>query len=454
MPNPGTHASEQRGAGGGVAFPGARLSLGLLLLINLFNYIDRYILSGVEPLIRAEFFAPDDPNARLSMGLLATAFLVTYMIAAPVFGWLADRWRRWTIVGAGVLLWTVATGASGLAQSFAVLLVCRVLVGIGEAAWGPTAPTLIADMFPAERRGGVLAWFYLAIPVGSALGFVIGGAMAHAVSWHWAFFVVVPPGLALGLWALFRPEPPRGLNDPGATRRPLRLADAAILWRSRSLRLCTAGMTAMTFAIGGMSFWMPTYIHEYRLGGSAGPDGTDQLARVNFIFGAITVATGLVGTLAGGYASDWLRPRVRGAYFAFSGLSMLAAFPLFIASLYAPFPLAWWCMAAAMFAVFLNTGPTNTIIANVTHPSLRATAYALNIFVIHALGDAISPPIIGWLTDRTGSMSLAFLTVGVAMALAGVFWLLGAPHLDRDTEQSARQLDGNLPEASVTSAAS
>ena len=189
--------------------PGARQAVALLLLLNLFNYIDRYVLAAVEPLIRAEFFRADDAAAQSKMGLLATAFLVSYMVAAPLFGWLADRRPRWLIVALGCAVWSVASGVSGLAGGFAVLLITRMFVGIGEAAYGPTAPTLIADLYPVARRGWVLSWFYMAIPIGSALGFLIGGKVAAMASWHWAFFVVVPPGLVLAALCLFQREPPR-----------------------------------------------------------------------------------------------------------------------------------------------------------------------------------------------------------------------------------------------------
>ncbi len=425
--------------------PGARVSLTLLIAINLLNYVDRYVLSAIEPLVREDLL-PGDPNAKTKMGWLATAFLLTYMVASPVFGWMAEFSKRWTIIGIGVLVWSVATGACGLAQGFVVLLLCRVVVGVGEAAWGPVAPTVIADMYPAQKRGTVMAWFYVALPVGSALGFIIGGQVAAMWSWHWAFFVVTPPGLLLGAWALFRRDPPRGAFDglggsggtiAATTGRHLQLADLKVLARTKSFVLNTAGMTASTFAIGGMSFWMPSYIHEARLGttGLTPEQVSTQLAQVNWVFGAITVAAGLVGTIAGGYASDWLHRRMKsgGAYFMLSGVSMLVAFPVFVGVLAAPFPLAWWLMAMTMFLVFLSTGPTNTIIANVAHPSMRATAFAVTIFVIHALGDAISPPLIGFITDQTGSMTTAFGVVGVAILLSAVLWCFGTRWLARDT---------------------
>jgi len=432
----------------------ARVSLALLIGINLLNYIDRYVLSAIEPIVRDDLLS-GDPNAKTKMGWLATAFLLTYMAASPIFGWLAEFMKRWAIIGVGVLLWSLATGACGLAQGFVMLLLCRVLVGVGEAAWGPVAPTVIADMYPPGKRGSVMAWFYVALPVGSALGFIIGGQVAAVMSWHWAFFVVTPPGIILGVWALLRPDPPRGGAVGGQEARParrVRPADLRVLARTPSYVLNTLGMTLSTFAIGGMSFWMPTYVHQARLGveGLSPEAALDQLAMVNRWFGAITVLAGLGGTIAGGYLSDWLHARLRrggggawrgGAYFLVPGVSMLVAFPIFLGVLAAPFPLAWWLMFAAIFCIFLGTGPTNTIIANVTHPSMRATAFAVNIFLIHALGDAISPPLIGYIADTTGSMNRAFAVVGVTILLSGVVWIVAGPRLARDMEAAPHRLD-------------
>src|SRR5262245_527866 len=181
--------------------PGARLALALLLCINLFNYIDRQVLAAVEPDIRRELL-PDDANAKTKMGFLSTAFLVTYMLAAPSFGWLADRVSRGKLIGIGVIVWSLASGGSGirwpleLALAFWILLLTRCLVGVGEGAYGPVAPTLLSDLYPEKVRGQVLSWFYLAIPVGGALGYALGGQMSAwrpEDGWRWAFFSVVPP---------------------------------------------------------------------------------------------------------------------------------------------------------------------------------------------------------------------------------------------------------------------
>jgi MFS family permease len=439
------------------AVPGARAAVALLLAINLFNYIDRYVLAAVESKI-AEDLLPGDPNALAKMGSLATAFIVSYMISAPIFGWLADRMSRWLLVGFGVTVWTLASGASGLAMTYTMLLVTRLFVGIGEGGYGPAAPTLIADLYPVQRRGSVLAWFYMAIPVGSALGYVLGGLIAEwgagwmsLAGWRWPFIAVVVPGLILGVMCFRMRDPPRGVSDgtAGASHAKAGMRDYLSLARIPSYVLDCAGMTAMTFAIGGIAFWMPRYISEVR--------GAGSLAHVNTVFGVITVISGITATLLGGFAGDWLRPRWPGSYFLVSGVAILIACPAIVAMIYMPFPAAWIPLFVAEFFLFFNTGPSNTILANVTRPTVRATAFALNIFFIHALGDALSPPVLGWIAGHY-SWNLAIYVVVIAMAVAGVLWLWGAKYLQADTAAASvaaterRSFDVIMPPADAKTA--
>jgi MFS transporter, Spinster family, sphingosine-1-phosphate transporter len=436
--------------------PGARAALVLLLCINLINYIDRYVLAAVVPYVRQTFFHTANglginPNEfaitvrflewfqsafgfkpiNALIGALSMAFMVTYMVAAPIFGKLAERTSRWVLIGIGVVLWSLASGASGLATSFSVLLLTRCFVGIGEAAYGPVAPAVISDFYPVRIRGQVLARFYLAIPVGSALGFVLGEQVAKGFGWRWAFYIVVLPGILLGIWSFFMREPGRGRADLAtpSDERPVRWADYLVLVRTPSFVLNTLGMSAMTFAMGGIAFWMADYVAEFRK--VPGPSAT--------IFGAITVVSGLAGTLLGGMAGDKLRGRFPGSYFQVSALAMVAGFVPFVAVLYVPFPWAWMLMFLACFCLFFNTGPTNTILANVTHPSMRAAAFALNILVIHSLGDVISPLIIGLISDKY-NMNVAFLLVGCMFLVSAAFWFWGAKYLERDTSLAPTRL--------------
>jgi MFS family permease len=401
---------------------GAHSALLLLLGINLFNYIDRQILAALEPDIRASFFASSDVNAMTKTGLLGDAFFVTYMISAPILGLLADRISRWLIVGGAVILWSLASGASGLAATFAILFATRICVGIGEGGYGPAAPTILADLFPIERRGRIMAIFYTAIPVGSALGYVIGGLIGAHVGWRWAFYLVTPPGLLLGLLC-FRQRDPRVSAHHLVQESPRRrLADYFRLFRTRSYLINCIAQTLMTFVTGGLGFWVAAYL-RYR---NQSPDVGMT------IFGLITVVAGLISTLLGGVVADRLRSRFPGSYFWVSGIGMLIACPFFVVTLYIPFPAAWISMFFAIFFLFLNTGPSNTALANVSLPAVRATAFAVNILVIHALGDVQAFWLLGYIGGHT-NMRVAFLFMSGIIFASGLAWLIGVKYLPADT---------------------
>jgi MFS family permease len=401
---------------------GARGALFLLLAINLFNYIDRQILAALEPDIRADFFAPGDVNAMTKTGLLGDAFFVTYMISAPILGLLADRFSRWIIIGSAVILWSLASGASGLAATFAILFATRIFVGIGEGGYGPAAPTILADLFPIETRGRMMAVFYTAIPVGSALGYVIGGLIGAHLGWRWAFYLVAPPGLLLGLLCFWQRDPRVGARHLGEKSPRRSMSDYLRLFRTRSYLINCVAITLMTFVTGGLGFWVPAYL-RYR----------NQSPAVGMtIFGLITVVAGLVATLLGGVIADRLRSRVPGSYFWVSGIGMLIACPIFIVALYIPFPAAWIAMFLAIFFLFLNTGPSNTALANVSLPAVRATAFAANIFIIHAFGDVQAFWLLGYIGGHT-NMHVAFLFVSGIIFVSGVVWLIGVKYLPADT---------------------
>src|SRR5882672_9728573 len=239
----------------------AKTALFLLLGVNLFNYIDRQILAALEPDIRATFFAANDVNAMTKTGVfLGSAFFITYMISAPILGLLADRFSRWIIVGSAVILWSVASGGSGLAATFTILFATRIFVGIGEGGYGPAAPTILSDLFRIEIRGRVMAIFYAAIPVGSALGYVIGGLIGAHLGWRWAFYLVTPPGLLLGLLCFLQRDPRVGA-DHVVQKSPRRnLRDYVRLFRTRSYLINCVAQTLMTFATGGLGFWASAYL--------------------------------------------------------------------------------------------------------------------------------------------------------------------------------------------------
>jgi MFS family permease len=313
-------------------------------------------------------------------------------------------------------------------------------------------------MYPVSRRGTIMAWFNVAIPVGSALGFVLGGQMlniSHMISgeenWRWGFYAVVPPGILLAIVCFFMRELPRGQSDEVAPHHAS-MADYGIILRTPSFIYATAGYTALTFVLGGVAAWMPTYVSESRHGASE--------ATASTIFGAIVVVAGLVSTILGGLTADKLRDRVSGAYLLVSGWGVLLSFPFMLGVILCPFPYAWIFVFLAVFAMFFNTGPVNTVMANVTHPSVRASAFALNILFIHLFGDAISPPIMGALADlskrlgeegstaswlaeilrRNDGWDFSMGCTSLLLLAAGVIWLWGARFLDRDTALAPQRI--------------
>jgi predicted MFS family arabinose efflux permease len=434
---------------------GAYAALVLLYIINMVNYMDRYLLAAVAPAARNDLLSGLTEEQQLSdMGILQGIFMVAYMVAAPFFGWLSDRYSRWKLVGIGLLIWSVATGLGGMSNGFWSMLFFRCLVGVGEAAYAPAAPAILADLFPVKYRGKAITIFYIAIPVGSALGFIYGGKMQAAFDWRMAFYWMVPPGLLLATFCFFMREPKRGEADGQDYQR-----NTAPRWKSyrkiltnKSFLYCCLGMTAMTFAVGGMTAHMPTYV-SYRLlqedpalkeQFQQDPEQAkkDALRQANDSFGMIVVVGALLSTLAGGWAADALRARFPGSYFLVSGVTMFAGFGFFLLFLYTSLGLLGWLfLFLAIFFVFANTGPTNTILANVIHPTMRQMAVAICILIIHSFGDVISPWIIGNIAGSDAGLKQGFLVVSVMIFLSGIIWCLGARYLEKDTANAPFQLD-------------
>jgi MFS family permease len=399
--------------------------LWILFAVNLFNYIDRQILFAVFPAVKMDLQLSDT-----QLGLLASAFMWVYLATAPVFGVLADRGSRPRLMGLGVGIWSAATALSGVIRSYAQLLLGRAVVGIGEASYGSVAPAMLSDAFEPAHRGRALAMFSMAIPVGSALGYLLGGAFERAFGWRAAFFIVGIPGLWLA-WTVGRlPDVARGGSAitgarPARTAAP-RLADYLALLRTRSYLWNCLAMTAMTFAVGGLAAWVPTYLVRIRGMG---------LVEANLVFGILTLVSGLGGTMAGGWLGDRLLPRLATAYFLVSGLGLAISVPCAAAVILLDD--RTWVLVAIFLAevfIFLNTGPLNAIIADVSRSEVRATAYAANIFIIHALGDAISPTIVGMVSDRVG-LATAFWIAPGALALAALFCFLGMRTYAADAER-------------------
>jgi MFS transporter, Spinster family, sphingosine-1-phosphate transporter len=403
---------------------GARSALAVLTLINLFNYLDRYVVASLVESLKKSELSLSDTEA----GALMTGFVIVYMLTSPIFGTLGDRRGRPRLLALGVGIWSVATALGGLARSFVGLFAARATVGIGEAAYGTIAPALLADSFPKEKRGRVFAIFFSAIPIGSAAGYALGGLLDQRFGWRAAFYAAGLPGLALALLCLRLEDPPRGAqeSEPGTEPHPGPGVSArgegvwksyARLLRNRPYRLTVAGYAAYTFALGGMAFWAPAFLERIR--GMSKSQATVQ-------FGAIVVVTGFVGTFAGGWAGDFFAKRSKNAYLAVSGWATLAAAPAALVAFLSQDRAVYMSgIVVTELLLFASTGPINSAIVNVVQPTERATAVALSILGIHLLGDVPSPPLIGALSDAT-SLATAFRALPAVIALAGAIWLFAA----------------------------
>jgi MFS family permease len=393
-------------------------ALSVLTAINLLNYIDRYLVPPLVPELERTLGLTDH-----QVGWLWPAFMLVYVVAAPVFGAWGDRGSRTRPIALGVLIWSLATVLSGLARSYPQLFAARALVGIGEAAYVAIAPALLADCFPVATRGRVLAVLNMAIPVGAALGYVLGGLLGHHFGWRAAFFVCGAPGVLLALAALRLPDEARARQRRGGNPRPAAavvsesLALYLSLLRRGPFRLLVLGYAAYTFALGGLGFWMPTFLQRVR--GLPADQATSG-------FGAIVVVTGFFGTLVGGWLGDYCLRRSAQGYLWFSGLVTLAAAPFALLALAAPQPAVFYpAVVVAELLLFMSTGPISAAIVNSVAPFERASAVALSMFVIHLLGDVPSPPLIGYLS-HVDSLARAVLLVPAAVALGGFVWLVAA----------------------------
>ena len=385
-----------------------RTALVLLTVLNLLNYIDRSILNAVQPLIQSEFHVSD-----AQIGRLTTVFLIFYTLAAPFMGPLADRYSRKLIVALGAFAWSGVTLLTAFVHSYQSLLIRHTLVGIGEASFVTISPTIIADLFPESVRGRVLGVFYLAIPVGFALGYPIGGYFGTHYGWRTPFYIAAGPGFLLGLLVMFLREPERGQFDSLPETRERR--SVLGLARNPAFLAATLGMAMMTFAQGGLLVWMPTFLSRMR---------GYTLLQANQLFGLIIAIDATIASILGGWLGDRLLQRTKGAYYLVSSVSMGLGIPVMAVALFSRGSAMVPGIAIAGFLLLLNTAPLNTAVINSVGGHIRATAIAVNLFVIHFLGDAFSPWLIGKISDSS-SLESGFVSTIVATALSAAILFYG-----------------------------
>lgn len=422
--------------------------LATLTLLNLLNYIDRYIFSALVPYIKADTGYTD-----AQLGLAGSAFTWVYTLCSPLFGYFGDRCHRGRLIAVGIFVWSLATAGAGLARSLFQLLVARAAVGVGEANYATIAPSLLSDYFPRRRRGMVMSVFQATIPIGAAAGFVLGGYLGdpEAFGWRKALLIVGLPGLlAAAAMALIR-EPQRGaMDDPtnaAAAAESLGWLDGyRRLLVNRGYLLACAGYAAVTFALGALVFWAPEWMKADK--------GLSE-KEANLTLGVCAVVGGTLGSLMGGILGDALSRRLRGAqgYFLVCAVSGgIACAPMFIALVSAS-PLVYQtCTFLTLFLVYLGNGPVNTLVVNLVAPNLRTTATGFLVVSIHIFGDGISLALVGWISTylrkladagqpppalvssiaalcgispTTQTLSVALLLMPAALAVAGLLYGLG-----------------------------
>ena len=400
----------------------------LLTALNLLNYIDRMIVAAVLRKVSAPVAEGGLALSNFQAGFLATAFLLGYFVTSPLFGARADKGARKGLIAIGVAVWSLATVASGFADSFAILIAARILVGVGEASYATLAPTIIDDLTPPANKGRALAIFYLAIPVGSALGYVIGGFIEARWGWRAAFYICGGPGLLLALTCLLIQEPARKLREAkGSVVDGLRTLANIPLFRRAVLGYC-----AYTAALGAFAHWAPHFI-----AGRFSASLTDETA--NYYFGLVTVLSGIIGTVVGGQWADRAQrglPQVTAetahdapankqgvnVLLRISAVGMVAAAPLAAAAFLMPTPMLFFaCAFLAEIGLFLSTSPVNAIGLRAVPPELRASAMAAMIFAIHLFGDLWSPSLLGLLKDVVDP-TVAMMALPLTFAVSAWIW--------------------------------
>jgi len=389
----------------------AKYALGVLTAINLLNYIDRYIPSSTKDLFKKDLGLTD---AQTSIPL--TAFIVVFMFACPVFGHLADKGiSRKLLLMSAIIIWSLATGATFFSWNFGSFLVCRGFVGVGEAAYATIAPVLLSDFFPPERRNRALTIFYLGIPVGAALGFMLGGIIGENLGWRYAFLLCGTPGIVVSLLILGIKDPGRGKYDTPDSLIPISWKETLIqLVKNKMYVSVVIGYTLVAFGAGGMADWYTTYLVRI---------DDVSISSAGTITGSATVVGGLLGTMIGGYFADFLKGKTRLPYFALSGITLMISSVIITINILLASKTAIIILSViAQILLWCYSGPMNAMLANCCPVNIRGRGFSLASLMLHLLGDAISPLIIGGISDSTGNLRYGIILVPIAICLGGITW--------------------------------
>jgi len=411
----------------------ARYVLGMLTIVYMLNFVDRQIIAILSPAIKADLGLSDS-----MLGLLkGLAFVLLYSIMGVPIAWAADRFSRVNIISLALAVWSGFTALSGFAANAAQLAIARVGVGVGEAGCSPPAHSLISDYFPKEKRASALATYSLGIPFGQMFAFLAGGFMLQELGWRYAFFLVGLPGVLLAIvFRLTVKEPVRGAID-GAQGAPVKiLPGLKTLLAIPSLWGVTAGVTLASFTGYGIGLWVVDfYFRTYQL---TYLEITLPLALLN------GVAYGL-GTYFGGWLTDRIGARDKGAYAWLPGLGMLVTIPSGLLAVWSPTALgAFLWTAPFVIGLGMYLGPSFALVQTLAPVRLRAFATAVFFFVLNLIALGGGPLWVGAASDmlagtygETTSLRIALTTLGVSSLLAALAFFWTARRLPGDWARAA-----------------
>jgi MFS transporter, Spinster family, sphingosine-1-phosphate transporter len=385
----------------------ARAALVLLTALNFLNYVDRYVLPAVQVPLEREI-----PMTNEQFGLLFSSLFMFYAFAAIPIGILADRYPRRIIIAAGGLLWSGATLLTALTWDYKSLFIRHLIVGIGEASFATIAPAFLSDLYGEEDRGKVLGIFNTALVAGMAVGTILGTKLGGTYGWRLPFYIGAAPGLVVSLLIFLIPEPARGAKDGGHVPEKRHIA---ALFRNKAFLAASLGMAMLTFCESGLQTFVIKYLVDIR--GIA-------LEVAGNVFGGMSLFNGIVAVIIGGWIGDRLIRKRHDGNYLLSSLAMGLAIPTMVLAIYGPRASMWAAMFATEFILFLNTGPLNAAIVNAVPAPIRATALAVNIFIIHMLGDVPAPAIMGWIGDRI-NLPMSFAAAIAACALSSFILYYG-----------------------------
>jgi predicted MFS family arabinose efflux permease len=414
----------------------AKATLFVLFWANFTNFFDRQVIASLAPLLKVYWQLSD-----YQVGLLATAFEVTYALAPVPIAILADRWLRRRVVALALGVWSGAMVLTGSAGSYSMLLLGRAGLGLGQAGYGPAALAWLSDLFAPSQRSRAVSIHDLALMLGSAAGFALGGALGVALGWRPVFYLAALPGFILATLVWFFPEPPKGYSDYQALGVGRRRGISTAIPFAKALRELLAVPTLIvTYAVAvlinvataGLIYWLPSFavrVHGF---------GEDQ---AGLLIGLVTVVAGAAGVLSGGFAADRLLRRTPAARLLIMSSSFALGLPLALVALFVPDRSLFLILAALAVYLFTFYFPCFApLVHQVTRPELRATAVALGLFFVHILGSASAPALAGWLSDKTGDLRLG-LAAALVVALLGVLiGLWGTRFVGRDTERMLNRL--------------